>query len=514
MYWRVRVCRAGSWLSLVEYVVGDGLSSIVSHSRLFGSSIEFPGALLFIIRITCIPKPGIRIKEYQRFRLQWWGRNMIYLLTKAERALCSRYAALVCSTCTALFFLGAFLSTPLFGQNIGTGPIFLSPRSLAVEIDGSFVMGVNSRSGPGSIFRVDPVSGDRMIVSDDTTGSGPGLSEPRGLAVEADGSLVMTDIYHYGVIRVDPVTGDQMVVSNYRTGSGPSFDWPGDLVIEADGSLVVMDTDALVRVDPVSGDRMIVSDDTTGSGPVLSFARGLTVEADGSLVVSGPKSGFGHSVLMRVDPVSGDRTIVSDDTTGSGPDLLGSWDLVVETDSSIVALDWPRKAVMRIDLVSGDRMIVSDDTTGSGQVSSRPGGLVIEADGSLVVIDNRFGQRFGVALVRIDPVSGDRTVFSFSSVVTGIEDEIEVPERFSLTGAYPNPFQATTHIGYELQSPYPVELVVYDAVGRQVEVLVSSTQPAGLYEASFEAEGLPNGVYFYRLTVESSTETGRMVLFR
>ena len=441
---------------------------------------------------------------------------MIYLLAKAERALCSRYAALVCSTCTALFFLGAFLSTPLFGQNIGTGPIFLPPRSLAVEDDGSLVVGVTSRSGPGAIFRVDPVTGDRMIVSDDTTGSGIGLSQPWGLAVESDGNLVMTDIYdpHRGVTRVNPVTGDRMVVSNYRTGSGPSFERPGKLAIEADGSLVAAEGGALIRVDPVSGDRTIVSDDTTGSGPVLSFARGLTVEADGSLVVSGPKSGFGHSVLMRVDPVSGDRTIVSDDTTGSGPDLLGSWDLVVETDSSIVALDWPRKAVMRIDLVSGDRMIVSDDTTGSGQVFSRPGGLVIEADGSLVVIDNRFGQRFGVALVRIDPVSGDRTVFSFSSVVTGIEDEIEVPERFSLTGAYPNPFQATTHIGYELQSPYPVELVVYDAVGRQVEVLVSSTQPAGLYEASFEAEGLPNGVYFYRLTVESSTETGRMVLFR
>ena len=51
-------------------------------------------------------------------------------------------------------------------------------------------------------------------------------------------------------------------------------------------------------------------------------------------------------------------------------------------------------------------------------------------------------------------------------------------------------------------------------VGRQVEVLVSSMQPAGLYEASFEAEGLPNGVYFYRLSAGSSTQTGQMVLFR
>ena len=217
---------------------------------------------------------------------------------------------------------------------------------------------------------------------------------------------------------------------------------------------------------------------------------------------------------MRVDPVSGDRTIVSDDTTGSGPNLLHAIDLVVESGGSIVALDSRRKAVMRIDPVSGDRTIVSDDTTGSGPIFSRPRDLVIEADGNLVMVDIDAYAEGMVALIRIDPVSGDRTVFSFSSVVTGIEDEADVPERFSLTGAYPNPFQATTHIGYELQRPSSVELVVYDAVGRQVEVLVSSTQPAGLYEASFEAEGLPNGVYFYRLSAGSSTKTGQMVLFR
>ncbi|MXW63521.1 MAG: T9SS type A sorting domain-containing protein [Bacteroidetes bacterium SB0668_bin_1] len=259
-----------------------------------------------------------------------------------------------------------------------------------------------------------------------------------------------------------------------------------------------------------------MSDDTTGSGPVLSLARGLAVEADGSLVVAymserGPR----HRVLMRVDPVSGDRMIISDDTTGSGPNLLHVIDLVVESNGSIVALDGRRKAVMRIDPVSGDRMIVSDDTTGSGPIFSLPSDLAIETDGNFVVPYYIGAYEEGmVALVRIDPVSGDRTVFSFSSVVTGIEDEAEVPERFSLTGAYPNPFRATTRIGYELQRPSSIELVVYDAAGREVEVLVSSMQPAGLYEASFEAEGLPNGVYFYRLSAGYSTQTGQVVLFR
>lgn len=181
----------------------------------------------------------------------------------------------------------------------------------------------------------------------------------------------------------------------------------------------------------------------------------------------------------------------------------------------VYLIEW-RRRWYGIDPVSGDRTIVSDDTTGIGPVHFLPTALAIEADGNLVVVADEPGwvDAVGSALVRIDPVSGDRTVFSYNVVGIGVEDETEVPERFSLTGAWPNPFQAVTRIGYELQQPSFVELAVYDAVGREVEVLVSSMQPAGLYEASFEARDLPNGVYFYRLSAGTSTQTGQMVLFR
>ena len=447
---------------------------------------------------------------------------MIYLLAKATRVLCSKYAALVCSTCTVLFFLGAFLPIPLFGQiyweDIGMGPDFSSPQSLAVEADGSLVMGAHPRWGRwSSIFRIDPVTGDRTIVSDDTTGSGPGLWYPSDLVVEADSSIVALDLWRKAVVRIDPISGDRTIVSDDTTGSGPVFSSPAGLAIEADGSLVIAEERVLKRVDPVTGNRMIVSGHTTGSGPVFSSLVSLAIEADGSLMV------VDTDALVRVDPVTGNRMIVSDGTTGSGPVLLWPAALAIEADGSLVVADDHRlfyrvaSALVRIDPVSGDRAIISNDTTGVGPILFSPSALATEANGSLVVANDYDGGLFDAVaseLIRVDPVSGDRTAFSSSSFPIGIEDETEVPERFSLTGAYPNPFQTTTHIGYELQSPYPVELVVYDAVGRQVEVLVSSTQPAGLYEASFEAEGLPNGVYFYRLSAGSSTKTGQMVLFR
>jgi len=105
-----------------------------------------------------------------------------------------------------------------------------------------------------------------------SVGNGPGFESPRGIAVEANGSLVVIDSGLPAVIRVDPISGDRVILSDDSTGSGPDFEILRGIAIEADGSLVVVDTgrdpgntglDAVLRVDPISGDRVIVS--TAGS---------------------------------------------------------------------------------------------------------------------------------------------------------------------------------------------------------------------------------------------------------
>ena len=451
-------------------------------------------------------------------------RRVLYITSEEPRR--SKSTSLICSVLTALYLLAVSLPIPLFGQEtLGNGPFFNPPTTgLAVETDGNLIV-IDAR-----ILRVDPVTGDRMIVSDNTTG---GHWYPFDLAIEADGDLVVVNPYqrYYGpidgisaaVLRVDPVTGDRMIVSDDNTGNGPDFSNPLGLAIEADGSLVVIDAgrDAVLRVDPISGNRTIVSDDDTGNGPYFSNPRGLAVEADGGLVVINT----GSDAVLRVDPISGDRAIISDDNTGSGPSFLEPSGLAVEADGNLVIVDshLSRRAVLRVDPVTGNRSIVSDDTTGSnlGFMShyAQYGfdwlrDVEVEADGNLVVL-NPYGVADAaiVGVLRVDPVTGDRSFLSFSAIGTSIEEEV-VPERFSLAGAYPNPFQSTTRIGYALPRPSAVELVVYDAVGRQVDVLVSTVQPVGPHEVSFEAEGLPNGVYFYRFTVGSFSKTGQMVLFR
>ena len=87
-----------------------------------------------------------------------------------------------------------------------------------------------------------------------------------------------------------------------------------------------------------------------GSGPGFLSPFGITVEADGSLVVVD----FGLDAVVRVDQVSGDRTIISDASIGSGPDFVAPVGIAVEDDGSLVVIDIELGAVVRVDQVSGD----------------------------------------------------------------------------------------------------------------------------------------------------------------
>lgn len=77
------------------------------------------------------------------------------------------------------------------------------------------------------------------------------------------------------------------------------------------------------------------------------------------------------------------------------------------------------------------------------------------------------------------------------------------PVEFSI-GSYPNPFNPSATIKYQLPADGVVKLSVFDVLGRQVEVLVNETKPAGFYTASFNASQLPSGIYFARLSVSSN----------
>ncbi len=88
------------------------------------------------------------------------------------------------------------------------------------------------------------------------------------------------------------------------------------------------------------------------------------------------------------------------------------------------------------------------------------------------------------------------------------------PLVFSLEQNRPNPFGATTRVGYVLPQAGNVTVEVFNAVGQRVAVLVDGAHAAGAYTVDFDAEGLPSGMYFYRVQTPTDSKTRRMALIR
>ena len=101
------------------------------------------------------------------------------------------------------------------------------------------------------------------------------------------------------------------------------------------------------------------------------------------------------------------------------------------------------------------------------------------------------------------------------TLMTSIENTSKLnPENFRLMQNYPNPFNPSTTIQYSIKEKSTVELVLYDILGRVVEVLIKEEQDAGYYKVDFNAERLTSGIYLYRLQAGSFVETKKMVLLK
>ena len=100
------------------------------------------------------------------------------------------------------------------------------------------------------------------------------------------------------------------------------------------------------------------------------------------------------------------------------------------------------------------------------------------------------------------------------NVGTAIHGAPDVPTDSSSSQNHPIPFNPATTTSYAVPGPVDVSLTVFDLLGRQIRVLASGRRPAGTFVVSFDATGLPSGVYFYRLEAGDFVETKRMMLLR
>jgi hypothetical protein len=98
----------------------------------------------------------------------------------------------------------------------------------------------------------------------------------------------------------------------------------------------------------------------------------------------------------------------------------------------------------------------------------------------------------------------------------GIEEDKKIVP-FSVENSYPNPFRESTWISFKTMAAAPVSLIVYDQLGRPVDVILNhSALPAGKHAYQFDASGknLSSGVYYFYLVIKDRVKQQKIILNR
>jgi hypothetical protein len=94
------------------------------------------------------------------------------------------------------------------------------------------------------------------------------------------------------------------------------------------------------------------------------------------------------------------------------------------------------------------------------------------------------------------------------------EEQNTIPTNYALFQNYPNPFNPTTNIKFSLPKESKVKLTIYDAIGKQITVLVDGQMSAGSHVVQWNATNFASGVYFYRIEADNFRMTNKMLFMK
>ena len=105
----------------------------------------------------------------------------------------------------------------------------------------------------------------------------------------------------------------------------------------------------------------------------------------------------------------------------------------------------------------------------------------------------------------------DKTI-SFTTKTTTSVEKTSSPVSFHLISAYPNPFNPSTTIEYNLAQSSHVRITIYDIIGNLITTLVNKDMNSGLHKVKFDASNLPSGIYFSQIKTNNETKTIKLLL--
>lgn len=98
-------------------------------------------------------------------------------------------------------------------------------------------------------------------------------------------------------------------------------------------------------------------------------------------------------------------------------------------------------------------------------------------------------------------------------ILTDVKDE-QIPNNLYMISAYPNPFNPTTKVRFNITEETKVKLGLYDVLGNEIMVLLDDQMERGTHELTLDAKGLSSGVYFLRISSGNFTKAIKVSLIK
>jgi WD40 repeat protein len=329
-------------------------------------------------------------------------------VTHARRtgALCSFFMAL--APLAALLISGTTASAGLLSR----GDILVSGSYAVRNSSGQY------EEGAGGIFRVDPVTGERTVISDATRGTGPAF-QPTSVAWSPDGTILATDTNARTLLRIDPATGNRTVLASALPLTVGGFNWPKQVYVDPAGRILMSASDpvtgnsSLYQMDPTTGDHTMISGPGVGTGPLprggFENYRGIAVSDTGQIYLTRQSD----SNVYKVDPLTGNREAL--EGQAGSPFLANLHPLLISPSGQLLVGEVFK--IYAIDPITGFRTPYNLAELGFiNGLAYLPNGDLVASDREQIAIVELTGGTQNT-LYRFSPIGSDPKIFINDLVV-------------------------------------------------------------------------------------------------
>jgi len=408
------------------------------------------------------------------------------------------------------------------------GPMNASDKAYSLAVDGGNVYVTGHSWGGGTNY-------DYATVKYDTSGNelwvarfnGPENNEDiaYSLAVDGGGNVYVTGYYCYGsgfpynygyaTVKYD-ASGNQIWVAFYNGPEGA--DKATSIAVDGGGNVYVTGYStesgggdyATIKYDANGNELWVARYDGQG-GYYGDVATSLAVDGGGNVYVTGWSFGTYIYDYATVKYNGQGNQIWVSRYNGVGTGSNEAYSLAVDACGNVyvTGLSEDDYATIKYD-ASGNRLWAAR-YNGPGNDYDEATSLAVDGGGNVYVTGKSHGGGTYYDYATIKYSGGN--IDNWMPVEATVFGQ-PLPQECRLEQNFPDPFNATTVLRFELSVANHVKLGVYDISGRLVETLVDGWRQAGTHELTFDASHLPSGMYVYRIQAGEFQASGKMVLLK